>query len=52
MRTTRLNILPRTQIVYALCGLWKLPGIETSPRLGTFWSQRQNEKGLHRCKPF
>src|SRR5207247_8054307 len=39
MRTTRLNILPRTRIVYALCGLWKLPGIETSPRLGTFWSQ-------------
>jgi len=22
MRTTRLNILPRTRIVYALCGLW------------------------------
>ena len=51
MRTSRLNISPRTRIVYALCGLWKLPMISACPTMGTFWSQARNENGLHRCNP-
>jgi hypothetical protein len=36
MRTLRLNISPRTRIVYALCGLWNLPMIEACRMTGTF----------------